>query len=146
MACHFRIMINTERAVIGQTEIDLGIIPGWGGTQRLPRLVGKTRALEMLLFGTRISALEALEIGLITNVSQPGELMKDAKEFAKALARKAPIAIKAILDVVTRGIDTTLEEGLKIELENTSKVEKTRDAEEGMRAFVEKREPVFTGE
>ena len=146
MACHFRIMINTERAVIGQTEIDLGIIPGWGGTQRLPRLVGKTKALEMLLFGTRISALEALEIGLITKVSQPGELMKDAKEFAKTLARKAPIAVRAILDVVTRGLDTTLDEGIKIELENAPRVEKTKDAEEGMRAFVEKREPVFTGE
>ena len=146
MACHFRIMIDTERAVIGQTEIDLGIIPGWGGTQRLPRLVGKTKALEMLLFGTRISALEALEIGLITKVSQPGELMKDAKEFAKTLARKAPIAVRAILDVVTRGLDTTLDEGIKIELENAPRVEKTKDAEEGMRAFVEKREPVFTGE
>ena len=146
MACHFRIMVNAERAIIGQTEIDLGIIPGWGGTQRLPRLVGKTKALEMLLLGTRISPLEALEIGLVTRVSQPGEVMKDAKEFARTLAKKAPIAVRTTLDVVTRGLDTTLEEGLKIELESVPVVEKSRDAEEGIRAFVEKREPVFKGE
>ncbi|MFC1990648.1 enoyl-CoA hydratase/isomerase family protein [Chloroflexota bacterium] len=146
MACHFRIMVNAERAIIGQTEIDLGIIPGWGGTQRLPRLVGKTKALEMLLLGTRISPLEALEIGLVTRVSQPGEVMKDAKEFAKTLAKKAPLAVRTTLDVVTRGLDTTLEEGLKIELESVPVVEKSKDAEEGIRAFVEKREPVFKGE
>ena len=146
MACHFRIMVKGERSIIGQTEIDLGIIPGWGGTQRLPRLVGKTKSLEMLLLGTRISPLEALEIGLITSVSQPGELMKDAREFAGTLAQKAPLAVSAILDAVTRGLDTSLDEGIKIELENVLKVEKSRDAEEGIRAFVEKREPVFKGE
>ena len=107
---------------------------------------GKTKALEMLLFGTRIGAPEALEIGLITKISQPGELMKDAREFARTLARKAPLAVKAILDAVARGLEATLDEGIKIELENAPRVEKTRDAEEGMRAFVEKREPVFTGE
>jgi len=146
MSCHFRIMVNGERAVIGQPEIDLGIIPGWGGTQRLPRLVGKTRALEMLLLGTRISPAEALRIGLLTKVSQPGQLMDDAKEFAAALAGKAPVAVQVILDAVTRGLETTVEEGLQIEMAGAQRVKQTKDALEGMTAFVEKREPRFTGE
>ncbi len=146
MSCHFRIMVDSERAVIGQPEIDLGIIPGWGGTQRLPRLVGKTKALEMLILGTRIRAPEALSIGLVTKVSQPGELMKDAKELARTLAKKAPIAVEIILDAVTRGLELPLDEGLKIELAGSQRVMKTKDAMEGMLAFVQKREPVFTGE
>ncbi|MFO7997046.1 MAG: enoyl-CoA hydratase-related protein [Dehalococcoidia bacterium] len=146
ISCHFRIMVNSERAVIGLPEIGLGLMPGWGGTQRLPRLVGKTKALEMLLFGLRINAPEALSIGLITRMSEPGQLLDDAKAFAKTLARKAPIAMQAILDTVTRGLETTLDQGLKIELENVQRVEKTKDAIEGMTALIEKREPVFTGE
>jgi enoyl-CoA hydratase/carnithine racemase len=146
MACHFRIMVDAEKVVVGQPEIDLGIIPGWGGTQRLPRLVGKTKALEMLLLGTRIRATEALNIGLVTKVSKSEELMKDAKELAKALAKKAPIATQIILDVVARGLETTVDEGLKIELAGSQRVGKTKDAMEGMIAFIQKREPVYTGE
>ena len=146
MSCHFRIMVNGERVVIGQPEIDLGIIPGWGGTQRLPRLVGKTRALEMLLLGTRISPEEALKIGLLTKVSQPGQLMDDAKVLAGALAKKAPVAVQIILDAVARGLETSLDEGMKIELEGSNRVGKTKDAVEGMMAFIEKREPAFKGE
>jgi len=146
MSCHFRIMVDSERAVVGQPKIDLGIIPGWGGTQRLPRLVGKTKALEMLILGTRIRAPEAQSIGLITKVSQPGELMDDAKEFARTLAKKAPVAVRIILDAVTRGLEATLDEGLKIELEGSLQVGKTKDAMEGMMAFVQKREPDFKGE
>jgi enoyl-CoA hydratase/carnithine racemase len=146
ISCHFRIMVNSERTVIGLPEIGLGLMPGWGGTQRLPRLVGKTKALEMLLFGARINAPEALSIGLVSKMSQPGQLMDDAKEFARALAKKAPLAMQAILDTVTRGLDTTIDQGLKIELETVQQVQKTKDAREGMAALVEKREPVFTGE
>jgi enoyl-CoA hydratase/carnithine racemase len=146
MACHFRVMLDSERVVMGQPEIDRGIIPGWGGTQRLPRLIGKTRALEMLLLGTTVRAPQALSIGLVTRVSQPGQLMNDAKELAKTLAKKAPIAVQIILDAVTRGLNTSLEEGLKIELEGSRRVSKTKDAVEGAMAFIEKREPVFTGE
>jgi len=146
MSCHLKIMVNSKRAVIGQPEIDRGIIPGWGGTQRLPRLVGKTRALEMLLLGTRINAPEALSIGLITKLSQPGQVMDDAKELARILAKKAPIAVQIILDAVTRGLDVSIDQGLKIEREGSRRVEKTRDAIEGMTAFIQKREPVFTGE
>jgi enoyl-CoA hydratase/carnithine racemase len=146
MSCHFRIMLNSERVVMGQPEIDLGIIPGWGGTQRLPRLVGKTKALEMLLLGTRVNALEALNIGLITRMSEPGQLMNDAKELAKALAKKAPVAVQIILDAVTRGLETTTDQGGKIELEGFQRVSKTKDGLEGIKAFIEKRQPVFTGE
>jgi len=146
MACHFRIMLNSQQVVMGQPEIDRGIIPGWGGTQRLPRLVGKTKALEMLLLGTRVNAPEALSIGLITRISQPGQLMNDAKELARTLAKKAPIAVQIILDAVTRGLETTIDQGTKIELEGSQRVSKTKDAMEGAIAFFEKREPVFKGE
>jgi len=146
MACHFRIMVTGERVLMGQPEIDLGIIPGWGGTQRLPRLIGKTRAMEMLLLGTRITPGEALSIGLINRISEPGQLMADARELAGALAKKAPIAVQIILDAVTRGLEVSTDEGMKIELEGSNRVGKTKDAIEGMMAFVEKREAVFKGE
>jgi enoyl-CoA hydratase/carnithine racemase len=146
MACHFRIMVDAEGALIGCPEVNLGIIPGWGGTQRIPRLVGKTRGLEMLVFGERIRASEALNIGLITKVSQPGQLMQDAKEFAKRLAKQAPLAVKAILDSVTRGLETSIDGGLRIELEHSRRVMNTKDAVEGMTAFTQKREPIFKGE
>jgi enoyl-CoA hydratase/carnithine racemase len=146
MACHFRLMLNSQQVVMGQPEIDRGIIPGWGGTQRLPRLVGKTKALEMLLLGTRVNAPEALSIGLVTRVSQPGQLMNDAKELAKMLAKKAPVAVQVILDAVARGLETSTDQGVKIELEGSQRVSKTKDAVEGAMAFIEKREPVFTGE
>lgn len=146
MSCHFRIVVNGERVVLGQPEIDLGIIPGWGGTQRLPRLVGRTRALEMLLLGTRITPAQALSIGLITRIAQPGQLMDDAKDLARTLAKKAPVAVQIILDAVTRGLETSVDEGMKIELEGSNRVGKTKDAIEGMMAFIEKREPAFKGE
>jgi enoyl-CoA hydratase/carnithine racemase len=146
MSCHFRIMLDSEKVFMGQPEIDRGIIPGWGGTQRLPRLVGKTKALEMLLLGTRANAPEALSIGLITRVSQPGQLMNDAQELAGTLAKKAPVAVQIILDAVTRGLETTTDQGVKIELEGSQRVSKTKDAMEGAIAFIEKREPHFTGE
>jgi enoyl-CoA hydratase/carnithine racemase len=146
MSCHFRIMLDSEKVFMGQPEIDRGIIPGWGGTQRLPRLVGKTKALEMLLLGTRVNAPEALSIGLITRVSQPGQLMNDAKELAGTLAKKAPIAVEIILNAVTRGLETSTDQGVKIEFEGSQRVSKTKDAMEGAIAFFEKREPVFKGE
>ena len=146
MACHFRLMLDSQQVVMGQPEIDRGIIPGWGGTQRLPRLVGKTKALEMLLLGTRVNAPEALSIGLITRVSQPGQLMNDAKELAKTLAKKAPIAVEIILGAVTRGLETSTDQGVRIELEGSQRVSKTKDAMEGAIAFFEKRDPVFKGE
>lgn len=146
LACHFRIMVNGEKAVIGLPEIKLGIMPGWGGTQRLPRIIGKARALEMILLGKRINAMEALNYGLIHTVSTKETLMDDARQLAKDLAEKAPLAIKAVLDVVNRGIDTSIEEGLEIERIAAQKVGKTNDAWEGMNAFLEKRKPNYRGE
>jgi len=146
MACHFRVMVSTEKAKIGCPEVNLGIIPGWGGTQRMPRLIGKTRALDMLIFGKRILAPEALDIGLITKISQPGELMKDAKELAGRLAKQAPLAVKAILESVTKGLETSIDEGLKVEGKNLDMVSSSKDAIEGITAFLEKREAQFKGE
>lgn len=146
MACHFRVMVNTEKAKIGCPEVNLGIIPGWGGTQRMPRLIGKTRALDMLIFGKRILAPEALDIGLITKISQPGELMNDAKELASKLAKQAPLAVKAILESVTKGLETSIDEGLKVEGKNLDMVSSSKDAIEGITAFLEKREAQFKGE
>jgi enoyl-CoA hydratase/carnithine racemase len=143
MACHFRIM--AENATIGLTEINRSLIPGGGGTQRMPRLIGRAKALELLLLGEKLEADEALDIGLVNEVSKDGELMKDAKEFAKRLAKQAPISMRCIIDSVNRGLDTSIEKGLEIEAENLSEVITTEDFMEGISAFMEKREPKFKG-
>jgi enoyl-CoA hydratase len=143
MSCHLRLMADV--AVAGQTEINLGIIPGYGGTQRLPRLVGRTHAYEMLLLGDKISAERALEIGLVNKVSPVASLMDDAKELAGRLAGQAPIAVKMTIDSVNRGLETTIDEGLEIEADNSVIVSKTEDAMEGTMAFMEKRAPDFKG-
>ena len=146
LACHLRVMVESETAVLGLPEINLGIIPGWGGTQRLPRLIGRTRALEMMLMGRRINAQEAYDWGLINKISKPGEVLQDAKAFAGALAKRAPLALKAILKAVVQGLDTNMASGLEMELEGADLVKSSRDAQEGMLAFIEKREAKFTGE
>jgi len=146
MACHFRIMVDAEKATLGLPEINLGIIPGWGGTQRLPRLVGRTKALEIALMGRRINAKEAFEWGLLNKVSKPGETLKDAKEFAVSLSKRAPLALKAILNAVVMGLDTNMDAGIKLELAGSQAVGMSKDAMEGMTAFMEKREAKFTGE
>ena len=145
MACHFRIMVDAEKATLGLPEINLGIIPGWGGTQRLPRLVGRTKALEIALMGRRINAKEAFEWGLLNKVSKPGETLKDAKEFAVSLSKRAPLALKAILNAVVMGLDTNMDAGIKLELAGSQEVGMSKDAMEGMTAFMEKREAKFTG-
>ena len=146
MACHFRVMVDAEKATLGLPEINLGIIPGWGGTQRLPRLVGRTKALEIALMGRRINAKEAFEWGLLNKVSKPGETLKDAKEFAVSLSKRAPLALKAILNAVVMGLDTNMDAGIKLELAGSQAVGMSKDAMEGMTAFMEKREAKFTGE
>lgn len=143
MSCHFRLMAG--EATIGQPEINLGIIPGYGGTQRLPRLVGRTYAYEMLFLGDRISAERSLEIGLVNKVSAGVSLMNDARELATRLAQQAPIAIKFIIDSVNRGLETTIEKGLEIEADNIAAVSQTEDAMEGTMAFMEKRPANFKG-
>jgi enoyl-CoA hydratase/carnithine racemase len=146
MACHFRIMVDAEKAKLGLPEINLGIIPGWGGTQRLPRLVGRTRALEIALMGSRINAKEAFEWGLLNKVSTPGETLKDAMEYAVALSKRAPLALKAILNSVVLGLDTNMAAGIELELAGSQMVGTSKDATEGVTAFMEKREAKFTGE
>jgi enoyl-CoA hydratase/carnithine racemase len=143
MSCHLRLMADT--AFIGLTEINLGIMPGYGGTQRLPRLVGRTRALELLLLGERISAGRASEIGLINRVCPLSSLVSEAKELAARLAGQAPIAVKLIIDSVNRGLETTIEKGLEIEADNVVMVSATEDAVEGVMAFMQKRAPDFKG-
>ena len=145
LSCHFRIMIDNPKATVGLTELNLGIIPGWGGTQRLTRIVGKAKALDMILFSKRIDAKEALSIGLINQVSTKAKLMDDAIAFAEVLAKRPPLAVGAVLRAVSAFDYNGLETGLKVEEEGSAIVAKSKDCIEGFTAFLEKREPVFTG-
>ncbi|MCK9274802.1 MAG: enoyl-CoA hydratase-related protein [Syntrophales bacterium] len=144
MASTFAVM--QENAKIGLTELNLGIIPGWGGTQRMPRILGKSKALEMILFSKRISAREALDIGLVTRISKEGELMKDVMEMADFLAQRPPLAVKAVMNAVVAGMEKGLDEGTKAEWQGTQIVAASKDAIEGFTAFLEKRPPDFKGE
>ncbi len=143
MACHLR--IASEKASFGQPEINLGIIPGYGGTQRLPRLVGKGVAIEMMLTGKRIDAREAYRIGLVNVVVPPEDLMKEAKELARKIAEKSSMAIKYILDAVTRGAEMPLDYALFLEADLAALCFNAEDAKEGIAAFIEKRKPDFKG-
>jgi enoyl-CoA hydratase/carnithine racemase len=145
MCCHFRIMVDNPKITIGLTELNLGIIPGWGGTQRLPLLVGKTKALDIILFSKKINAATALEIGLINQVSAPGKLMGDTLEFAGKLAEKPPIAVSCVLNAMATGNYEGLDKGLHVEAEGSARVRNTKDRIEGFTAFLEKRKPLFTG-
>jgi enoyl-CoA hydratase/carnithine racemase len=146
MACHFRLMIDSPNVSLGLTELNRGIIPGWGGTQRLPRLVGRAKALDMILFSRRIGSQEALASGLVNEVKPAGELMNSAIELAEALARRPPIAVRCVLEAMAAGLYEGLEAGLRVEEQGAITVRGTRDRAEGFAAFREKREPVFTGE
>ena len=146
MACHFRIMVDHPKVLVGLTEINLGIIPGWGGTQRLPLLVGRSKALDMILFSKRIGAQEAMQIGLINQISAPGKLMEDALAFAQKLAERPPIAVSCVLKAMAAGVYEGLEQGLRVEDEGTARVSQSKDCIEGFTAFLEKRQPVFKGE
>ena len=143
MACTFRIAADTAR--LGQPEINLGIIPGYGGTQRLARLVGRDRALDLILTGRHVLASEALAIGLVTRVVPAADLTADVTAFAQALASKAPVAMRYALEAVHRGLDGSLAEGSAVEATLFGLVSATDDMREGTRAFVEKRKPTFTG-
>ena len=145
LSCHFRIMVDDPKATIGLTELNLGIIPGWGGTQRLTRIVGKAKALDMIMFSKRIDAKEALSIGLINQISTKDRLMDDAIAFAEVLAKRPPLAVGAVLRAISAFDYSGLEAGLKVENEGSAIVGKSKDCVEGFTAFLEKREPVFTG-
>ena len=142
MACHIR--IASDRTRFAQPEISLGIIPGFGGSQRLARIVGASRATELILTGDVITPQEALRIGLVNHVVSDGALLKTAKEIGKKIARHGLPAIRAAMRAIGRGLDATLEEGLKAEEEAFKSVTATRDMREGIQAFLEKRQPKFT--
>jgi enoyl-CoA hydratase/carnithine racemase len=146
LSCHFRIMIDDPKATVGLTELNLGIIPGWGGTQRLTRIVGKAKALDMILFSKRIDAKEALSIGLINQISIKEKLMEDTVAFAEVLTKRPPLAVAAVLKAISALDYNGLGAGLKVEEEGSAIVGKSKDCVEGFTAFLEKRDPVFTGE
>jgi enoyl-CoA hydratase/carnithine racemase len=146
MACHFRIMVDHPKVTVGLTELNLGIIPGWGGTQRLPLLVGRSTALDMILFSKRIGAQEAMKIGLINQISAPGKIIEDALAFAQKLAERPPIAVSCVLKAMAAGLYEGLEQGLRVEDEGTARVSQSKDCIEGFTAFLEKRQPIFKGE
>jgi enoyl-CoA hydratase len=143
MACTVR--LAADSAKFGQPEINLGLIPGYAGTQRLPRLVGRGRALELLLTGNPIGADEAYRIGLVNRVVPAAQLMDEARALARTLAGKAPVAARYILDAVTGGLDLTLADAEVYEATLFGLVASTDDMREGTRAFLEKRKPAFTG-
>ena len=143
LACDIR--IAAENAQLGLTEVNLAIIPGGGGTQRLPRLVGRGKALEMILTGARIPAAEALRIGLIERMVPAGEALKNATELARTIAEKAPIALRYAKEAVVKGLGMSLEDGLRLEGDLSTLLRTTEDRVEGAKAFLEKRKPRWTG-
>jgi enoyl-CoA hydratase/carnithine racemase len=146
LACHFRFMTDNPKALIGCPEVNLGISPGWGGIQRLPRLLGKSKAVDMILFSKRLPPPEALAIGLVDKVFPAADLMKETMVFAQALANRPPLAVAAVLEGMSVGLEKGLAEGLRVDQEWSSKLSKSKDAIEGFTAFFEKREPLFKGE
>ena len=143
MACTIR--LAAESAKLGQPEIALGLIPGYGGTQRLPRLVGKGRAMALILTGTPITATEAERIGLVNRVVPASQLMTEALALAAALAAQAPIAVRYILDAINHGLEMPFGEASAYEATLFGLAASTSDMREGTRAFLEKRKPIFTG-
>ena len=143
MACTIRLAADT--AEIGQPEINLGIIPGYAGSQRLARLVGKGKAMELLLTGAPVSAAEAQRIGLVNRVVGVSELMNEARTLADQLARNAPIAMRYILDAVNRGLEMPFAQAAEYEATLFGLVAATDDMREGTRAFLDKRKPDFKG-
>lgn len=143
MWCDIR--IASESAELGLTEVTLGIIPGIGGTQRLPRLIGRGKALELILTGKRISAQEAWRLGLVEQVVPPEQLLPTAQALAQTIIARAPLAVKYAKEAVVRGLELPLEEGLHVENELAILLRTTEDRMEGARAFKEKRPPQFKG-
>jgi enoyl-CoA hydratase len=143
MVCHIRIASDTAR--FGQPEINLGLFPGAGGTQRLPRLIGTGMALEMMLTGEPISAQEARRLGLVNTVVPAAELMGMAERLAQQILSKAPLAVSVILEAVQHGMEMTLTEGLQLEENLFGVICGTEDMREGTAAFLDKRPANFTG-
>ncbi len=145
LCCDFRIMVEDGRSKIGQTESSLGIIPGAGGTQRLPRLIGKARALRYIIESARLSAKEAEAVGWVDQAVAPEELNAAVAARAAKLAKAATFAIAMIKDAVRRGYDLPLDEALEIEARNFARAALSDDAAIGILSFLSKQEPEFTG-
>lgn len=143
MACD--IVIASEKAKIGQPEVKLGIPPGFGGTQRMARLLGKMKAKELIFTGDMIDAQEALRIGLVNKVVPSEKLMEEAKNLARTIASRGQIAVRMAKQLINEGIDVDLETGLSLEAKGFAICFSTEDQKEGMKAFLEKREAKFTG-
>lgn len=141
MSCHFR--LASDNARFGQPEVNLGIIPGYGGTQRLPRLVGPGRAMELILTGNMIDAAEALRIGLVNHVTTPETLLETAAGILRTIASKSPVAVARSIEAVNAA--TLGEEGFAVEVEMFRACCGTEDMKEGVTAFLEKRKPNFPG-
>ena len=144
MACTLRLAADTAK--FGQPEINLGLIPGYAGSQRLPRLVGRGRALELLLTGNQITADEAWRIGLVNKVVPAAQLLADAKALAQSLASKAPIAVRYILEAVAGGLEMSFADAQDYEATLFGLIATTEDMREGTRAFLEKRKASFKGQ
>ncbi|HEX3177723.1 MAG TPA: enoyl-CoA hydratase-related protein [Methylomirabilota bacterium] len=143
LACDIR--VAAAGATLGLTEVNLAIIPGGGGTQRLPRLVGRGKALEMILTGARIPADEALRIGLVERVVPAGAALEVARELARTIAAKAPTALRYAKEAVVKGLELPLADGLRLEGDLSALLRTTEDRVEGAKAFLEKRAPRWTG-
>jgi enoyl-CoA hydratase/carnithine racemase len=141
MACHIR--IAGDRARLGQPEINLGIIPGWGGTQRLARIVGPSKATEMILTGDQITAQQAMQLRLVNLIVPGGEVMRQAKGLARKIAGKSAVSVAAALAAIGGGLDADLPAGLAKEREQFVKLAGSEDVREGVGAFLEKRQPIF---
>jgi len=142
LACDIR--LASANAKLGQPEVNLGVIPGFGGTQRLPRLVGRGKATQLILTGEMITAQEAHRIGLVDEVYPPEELMPKALAMAELIASKGPMAVKLSKHCINKGLDESLEHGCELEEEKFGEVCGTKDKTEGTKAFLEKRKPNFS--
>lgn len=143
LACHAR--IASSQAKFGLPEVRLGLIPGYGGTQRLPRLIGRGCALQLILTGDAVDAAEALRLGVVNAVVEPAALAGAAKALALAMLKNAPVALARAIEAVDAGLDASLDDGLRLEARLFGSLEATSDMREGTRAFLEKRPPEFRG-
>ena len=143
LACHYRMALPSAK--VGLPEVSIGILPGGGGTQRLPRLVGKGRALQLILTGEAISAQEAYRIGLVNEIVPAADLIARSETILKQILANAPVAVKFSLDAVNKGVETSQSEGLALEASFFGICAATEDKKEGTSAFLEKRAPKFQG-